>query len=183
MARRSREEQAGGIHHAFARGVERRTIFLDEVDFKQYVKLVGQVTVRYRWNLLAYCLMPNHVHLLVETPEPNLGRGMQHLHGLYAAGFNERHGRIGHLFERRYGNVPIRNDAQLLTATTYIALNPVKAALATRPENWPWSSHAATVNDAPPPWLAVDRLSELFSTWGGEPFAAYAAAIDRRLGV
>jgi REP element-mobilizing transposase RayT len=171
VPRKPRHEQPGGIHHVFARGVERRLIFLGEADYAHYLNQLGRVTRRQGWNLL------------IETPDPNLGRGIQRLHGLYAAGFNERYERTGHLFERRYGNVPIRDDAQLLTATTYIALNPVKAELCRQPQDWPWSSHAAMFSGQVPPWLASERLTELFSEPAAAPLAAYAAAIDRRTGV
>ena len=107
--------------------------------------MLAQAVRRQRWSCLAYCLMHNHIHLLVETPQPNLGAGMQRLHGLYAQTFNKRHKRCGHLFQGRYGGDRVRTDEQLLTAARYIALNPVEAGLCERPDEWPWSSHAGVL--------------------------------------
>ena len=99
MPRRPREELADAIHHVYARGNDRRAIYLDDGDRAAYLAMLGRVVVMKGWRCLAYCLMDNHVHLLIETPEPNLGSGMQRLHGLYAQSHNERHGRSGHLFQ------------------------------------------------------------------------------------
>jgi hypothetical protein len=84
--------------------------------------------------------MDNHIHLVVQTPEPNLGRGMQWFHGHYGRYFNDRHGRIGHLFERRYGAVRQKTDEQLKGALRYVALNPVEAGMCAEPAQYPWSS-------------------------------------------
>jgi REP-associated tyrosine transposase len=93
-----------------------------------------------RWNCPAYCLMGNHVHLLVETPEANLAAGMQLLHGVYAQRHNRRHRRSGHLFQGRFGATRLRSDEQVSQVVLYIAQNPVEAGLCARPEQWPWSS-------------------------------------------
>jgi REP element-mobilizing transposase RayT len=87
--------------------------------------------------------MPNHIHLLIETTEPNLGEGMQRLQSLYAQVFNATYGRSGHLFQGRFGAVRIRTQAQLDAVLDYIALNPVEAGLCGTPEDWPWSSSGA----------------------------------------
>src|ERR687896_722074 len=105
MPRRPRQEVAGGINHVFARGNNRGHVFIDDTDRRAYLTTLGRVTRWKRWRCLAYCLMPNHVHLLLETPQANLGAGMQYLHGSYANEFNERHGRFGHVFQGRYGSV------------------------------------------------------------------------------
>lgn len=97
----------------------------------------------YGWQVLSYCLMSNHVHLVVETPEANLGDGMQRLHGHYGSFFNRRYDTWGHVFRKPYGVKPIKDDAQLLTVIGYVAANPVDAGLSRRPELWPRSSHAA----------------------------------------
>jgi REP element-mobilizing transposase RayT len=94
----------------------------------------------WHWSLHAYCLMDNHVHLLIEIPRPNLADGIQYLHGTYAREFNKRHRRSGHLFQGRFGSVRIKRDEQLWTVTEYIAMNPVRAGLCTTPSEWPWSS-------------------------------------------
>jgi putative transposase len=173
---------AGGIHHVFARGNRRHDIYLDDADYRRYLAKLGRVIRLRRWRCLAYCLMPNHVHLLVETPQANLGAGMQHLHGDYAQTFNERHRRCGHVFQGRYGSVLIQTDEQLWHVAAYIALNPVTAGLCGRPEEWAWSSHGSTLaGRARHPWLDVGRLLSHFDGLGGDPRQRYAAIteIDR----
>src|SRR3954452_6470265 len=96
---RLRNEIGGGIYHVTARGVDRRRIFVDDQDYETYTRLLAGVVERQGWYLLSYCLMPNHVQLLIETPDPNLGNGMQWLHSRYALAFNLRHARSGHLSE------------------------------------------------------------------------------------
>jgi putative transposase len=113
--------------------------------------------------------MDNHIHLLVETPRPNLSTGMQRLHGEYAQTFNRRHKRTGHLFEERFHNVVVLDDAHLWTLLRYIAANPVKAGLCTSPEQWPWSSHAAILSGTSPPWLDERRLLSFVGADGGNP--------------
>jgi REP element-mobilizing transposase RayT len=175
MPRKPREEEAGAVVHVFARGNNRQLIFRSDVDRQLYLEALGQVVVRQQWLCLAYCLMNNHVHLLVETPMPNLGAGVQRLHGLYAQTFNKRHGRCGHVFQGRFGGNRVRTDAQLLQTARYIAMNPVEAGLCAGAIDWPWSSHAATLGGAaPPPWLDVERLLGFFGLSGGEPRARYA---------
>src|SRR5687768_8730792 len=102
MARKPRMEVAPGVYHVYARGNDRRRIFLDDEDRRRYLALLAAVTSHRRWLTMAYCLMDNHVHLLIETLEPNLGRGMHRLQGGFAQWFNKRHGTTGHVFERRY---------------------------------------------------------------------------------
>lgn len=174
MPRKPREEEAGAVVHVFARGNNRQRIFRDVDDRELYLLLLGQVIRRQRWSCLSYCLMHNHIHLLVETPEPNLGLGMQRLHGLYAQTFNKRHKRCGHLFQGRYGDNRVRTDEQLVTTARYIARNPVEAGLCTGAGEWPWSSHAATLSGEAPAWLDVERLLGFFGLWGGEPRERYA---------
>src|ERR1051325_6327587 len=113
MRRRLRSEVAGGTSHVSARGVDRRRTFVDDEDYETYTKWLATVVRRQGWHLLCFCLMPNHVHLLVETPETNLGNGMQLLHGQYALAFNRRHDRTGHLFETRYKSPLVNSDEAL----------------------------------------------------------------------
>lgn len=170
-----------GILHVYARGNEKRDIFRDDVDLQVYTRLLGETVVRQRWHCLAYCLMPNHVHLLIETVEPNLGAGMRRMHGVYAQGFNRRHDRVGHLFQGRYGAVRVTSDEQLMTTVGYIATNPVTAGLVAEPAQWTWSSHRALADaDAAPRWLAATRLGELLAAALG--LADYRRLVADRLG-
>ena len=106
---------------------------------------IGRAKRRHGWKVHAYCLMSNHYHLLIETPEPNIAIGMQWLNSTYAHRFNEKYERIGHLFQRRYADGIILTDEHLHEVIRYIPLNPVRAGLCKRPEDWPWSSCRATL--------------------------------------
>ena len=117
------------------------------------------------------------MHLLIEAPRGNLGRGMQHLHGKYAQRFNQRHGRQGHLFQGRFGAVRVKDDAQLWMAAAYIAANPVRAGLCERP----WSSHAAIVGERAPFWLDVDRPLDFVDAPAAAPRQRYVGLVDARL--
>jgi putative transposase len=174
-------EVVPGVYHVFARGNNRRTLFLDDDDRLAYLRLLEDVT-RYRhWRTMAYCLMGNHLHLLVETVEPNLGVGMHQLQGTFAQRFNRRYGTTGHVFERRFGGVVISTDEQLMTVATYIAHNPVEAGVCASAEQWRWGSHAAVAGaGAPPPWLAVDRLLWYYAALGGDPREAYLSQVRGR---
>jgi putative transposase len=158
VARKPRQEVAGGVFHVYNRGNDRRPIYVDDQDYRRYVDRLAATVARHGWRCLAYCLMPNHMHLLVETPQPNLGKGMQMLHGEYGAEFNRRHGRDGHVFGGRFKASLIRTSARFVEMVGYIALNPVAAQLCRRPEDWPWSSHVATVSGPPPTWLDLEHL-------------------------
>jgi REP element-mobilizing transposase RayT len=180
MPRPPREELAGAIHHVFARGNAKGRIYLDDADRERYLAIFGRAVVRQRWRCLAYCLMDNHVHLLLETPTPNLGRGMQWAHGLYAQAFNRRHDRAGHVFQGRFGAVRVKSDAQLLLVARYIARNPVEGGLCGEPGDWPWSSHATAFDRAGPAWLDTPRLLDFFGASGGESRRRYADFVALR---
>ncbi len=162
----------------FARGNNRELIYQDDQDRRLYLNRFEEVTGRLGWHGLSYCLMDNHVHLLVETPQPNLSDGMRFLHGGYAQIFNRRHGRIGHVFQGRYGAVPMRNDGQVCMAATYIARNPVAAGLCKAPTDWRWSSFAKTAAGGAASWMANQRLLEFF---GSRPEAARRRYIEMGL--
>jgi putative transposase len=178
VPRKPREEVEGGVFHVFARGNDRRLIYRDDADRRMYLRMLRGTVRTCRWRLLAYCLMENHVHLLVETPEANLGDGMQRMHGLYAREFNGRHRRSGHVFQGRYGAVRIKTDEQLWMVAVYVAMNPVDAGLCSRPEDRPWSSHSAAVADKAPDWIDVSRLLSHFGSAGGNPRRRYAAMFE-----
>jgi putative transposase len=161
MARQPRAEEPGAIHHVYARGVRGVAIFADDDDRERYLRLLGRTARWFRWNCLQFCMMTNHVHLLIETPRPNLGAGMSRLHGEYARTFNERHGTVGHLFQSRYGATRIKDDTQLITVVRYLDENPVGAGLVSAPDQWRWCSAAAIRGHDGPPWLRCDRLFEL----------------------
>lgn len=151
-----------------SRGNERRWIFLDDTDRAIFLEVLVHVVERYGWVVHAYCLMGNHYHLLVETPRANIAIGMRQLNGLYAQRFNRRHGRVGHLFQGRYSAILIQKERHFVRAARYIVRNPVRAKLCTSPEQWRWSSCAATAGLVPPPaFLAVEPLRRCFGGCAG----------------
>ncbi len=166
------------MYHVYARGNDKRLIYEDDRDRRLYLTTLGVVVDACGWLLLAYCLMDTHVHLLVETPEPNLGTGMRRLHGNYALLFNRRHRRCGHLFQGRYGAKRIRDDAHLLTAVSYVAANPVEAGLCGLARQWEWSSVPSALDGAAPAWLAHTHLLKyLAGIGGGSPTDRFAELV------
>lgn len=164
MARHPRPQIAHGLYHVTMRGNNREDIFFDDDDRDRF--LSGVATVRHRcgWHLHAYCLMTNHYHLLVETPKPNIAVGMQWLNSSYSHQQNRAYERIGHLFQRRYADGLITETEHLRTVLRYIPLNPVKAGLCRRPEDWRWSSYGATLGlRRRPPYLTVRWLLSHFA--------------------
>jgi putative transposase len=131
------------------RGNNRASIFNSDEDRSMLLDVIGRAKRRYGWKVHAYCLMSNHYHLLTETPEPNIAAGMQWLNSTYSHRFNEQYERIGHLFQRRYGDGIILTEEHLREVIRYIPLNPVRAGLCKRPEDWPWSSCRATLGYGP----------------------------------
>jgi REP element-mobilizing transposase RayT len=155
---------AGGLYHVSMRGNNRREIFASDEDRVLLLNTVGRAKRHHGWKMHAYCLMSNHYHLLIETPEPNIAVGMQWLNSTYAHRFNEKYGRIGHLFQRRYADGIVLSDEHLREVIRYIPLNPVRAGLCKRPEDWPWSSCRATLGHGPrEPFLSVRPTLDRFS--------------------
>src|SRR3990172_3863435 len=179
MARPPRPQFPDGIYHVSARGNERAPIYRDDGDRRRFLELVAHVRERYRWRILAYCLMTNHYHLLVQTPEPNLARGMRQLNGVYAQSFNRRHGRVGHLLQGRYGARLVQADEHLLAAARYIVLNPVRAGLCGNPIEWRWSSHRATLGLDPPWFLDTAALLSYYAPTRDAARERYSTHIEQ----
>jgi putative transposase len=144
MGREPRPVWAGASYHAMARGNNRQPVFLSDADREDFLTRLGQVAERHAWRCLAYCLMGNHFHLAVTTERGNLPEGMRDLLAGFARSSNRRNGRSGHVFGHRYTTVPICNDGQFESTIAYILNNPVRAGLVAQPEDWHWSSCAAT---------------------------------------
>ena len=178
MTRIARSQLEGCLHHVFARGAARQEVFLDSLDRRRYLALLARESRRFGWRCLTYCLMGNHMHLLLETPVPELSCGMHRLHGAYAQGFNRRHKRSGHVFERRFNAVGVESDMQLWATVSYIVQNPVAAGLCGTPEAWPWSSHAAVLTQTPLPWLDQQRLLAYFAVDGGNARRRYVELVS-----
>jgi REP element-mobilizing transposase RayT len=173
MPRKPRENVEGGIYHVYARGNAGDPVYRDDSDRLAYLGRLGAVVGHRQWRCLAYCLMTNHLHLLLVTPTANLSAGMQDLQGNYAQAVNARHGRGGHVFQGRYGAVRMLSDGQICSAAAYIARNPVDAGLVADPVEWPWSSFRSVANGAMPRWLDAGRLLRFFGTEQGAAARMY----------
>jgi REP element-mobilizing transposase RayT len=165
MPRRARHEQPGWIYHVTTRGNDQAPIQLDDVDGGIWERTLARVMRRYSWEVLSYCLMGNHAHLLLRIPLGGLSAGMCLLNGGYARQFNRRHGRSDHVFGRRFWSKPVATRAYLLGSIHYIAWNPVLGDRAATTEEYRWSSHAAVAGRREAPsFLAVDALLEVFDS-------------------
>jgi REP element-mobilizing transposase RayT len=181
MPRKPREEVEGAIHHVFARGNNKHPLYRDNTDRWIYLRLLELAVARARWHCLAYCLMDNHAHFLIETPEANAGRGMQWFHGRYGRRFNDRHKRSGHVFQGRFGSSRVTDDEQMWVTARYIARNPVEAKMCKKAGDWPWSSHSLMLRGTAPPWVDGARLMSYFAGVGGDPWGRYRRLVDTEL--
>jgi putative transposase len=136
---------AGAVYHVATRATGPSELFRDADDRVRFLRILEYVVRKYGWLLHAYCLMVTHYHLVLTTPEPNIARGMQLLNSVYARAFNERHGRVGHLVAARYSATMIETEGHAFEVSRYLPLNPVRAELCVKPEDYPWSSYAATI--------------------------------------
>ncbi|UTF59277.1 transposase [Gilvimarinus sp. DA14] len=164
MARPLRIEFAGALYHVTSRGDGREDIYLNDEDRAVWLEVLGEVCNRYNWVCHAYCLMSNHYHILIETPESNLSVGMRQLNGVYTQRFNRLHSRVGHVFQGRYKAILVDKESYLLELARYIVLNPVRARMVRKAQQWRWSSYRATAGFEPvKPWLNVDWLLSSFA--------------------
>ncbi|KGD65388.1 hypothetical protein Y5S_01281 [Alcanivorax nanhaiticus] len=146
-----------------SRGDRREAIYEDEEDRERFLALLGNVASDFNWVCHAWCLMGNHYHLVIETPDGNLSKGMRQLNGVYTQYSNRRHRRVGHLFQGRYKAILVDGDSYLLELARYVVLNPVRAGMVKEPGEWPWSSYLAMVGKQPSsPWLETDGLLAAF---------------------
>lgn len=183
MARPLRLEFAGALYHVTSRGDRREDIYLDDGDRESWLMALSEVCDRHNWLVHAYCLMSNHYHLIVETPEGNLSKGMRHLNGVYTQRFNRRHGVVGHLFQGRYKAILVQKEAYLLELTRYVVLNPVRAGMVEDASDWPWSSYSAMVSlSTTPDWLECDWLLAQFGKQRGRAIRRYTEFVAAGLG-
>jgi len=163
MARQLRLEFAGALYHLTARGNAQATIYRDDADRKLFMDLLGREIDQQGWLCYAFCLMDNHYHLLIETPEANLSKGMRRLNQVYTQAFNRRHRRVGHVLQGRYKSIVVDKDSYFLELSRYIVLNPVRARMVKTARDWPWSSYRATAGIiTAPEWLQVQAVWKQF---------------------
>jgi putative transposase len=165
MPRPPRIQIPNGVFHVTSRGNRRERIYLDSHDHLMFLYLLDELAKRRGWQGYGYCLMPNHYHLVFETPAADLSDGMKWLNGRFAQAVNGLHGLDGHVFQGRFHSVLVESDVHLLELSRYLALNPVRAGLCANPADWPWSSYAAIAGLEPArPFLAPGRVLRHFGS-------------------
>jgi putative transposase len=159
MARPLRIEYPDAVYHVTSRGNARSDIFNSEHDMEEFLFILDAVVKRFNWLCHGYCLMDNHYHLLIETPDGNLSSGMRQLNGVYTQKYNDLHGKTGHVFQGRYKAILVDKESYLLELCRYVVLNPVRAKMVRKPEEWPWSSYRYTAGiKKEPDFLTTDWI-------------------------
>lgn len=173
MSRPLRLEFPGAIYHITSRGNAREAIFHEDADREFFLSVLSDTVDRYNWLCHAYCLMDNHYHLLIETVDSTLSLGMRQLNGVYTQTFNRFHHRVGHIFQGRYKSILVEKGSHLLELCRYIVLNPVKAGMVGRPEQWAWSSYKATAG--------ISKVADFLSTeWVLSQFSQESTEAKKR---
>lgn len=182
MARPLRMQFPGAFYHVTSRGNEQQSVFSDGKDHHRFLSYLESAVVRYGAVIHVWCLMGNHYHLFLETPRSNLSQIMRHINGAYTTYFNVRHQRSGHLFQGRYKAIVVEADSYALELSRYIHLNPVRAKLTAKPENYSWSSYRSYSGLEPaPPWLTTHRILDYFKDGQPSRQAAYRDFVENLL--
>lgn len=145
MTRPLRIEFADALYHVTSRGNAQQDIYLDDEDRELFMLVLGECCELFNWSVHSWCQMTNHYHLLIETPDANLSKGMRYVNGVYTQKFNRKHSRVGHVFQGRYKAILVDKNEYLQELSRYIVLNPVRAGMVEGAENWDWSSYGVTV--------------------------------------
>lgn len=180
MARKPRVFYPGGLYHIICRGNHRQVTFLDEPDYTEFLHRISFYKERYQFLFYAFILMPNHIHLLIEMTDAPLSKIMQGITQSYTQYFNKRHIRVGHLFQGRYKAILCDKDSYLLELVRYIHLNPVRAKMVERPEDYRWSSHINYLGNAAG-LVERDFVLQIFSRNMTEAVSAYKDFIADRI--
>lgn len=163
MARPLRLEFPGAVYHVTSRGNQGLDVFPDDAHRDAFLGILSSTIKRYNWICHGYCLMANHYHLLIETPDGNLSKGMRQVNAVYTQFVNRKSGMGGHLFQGRYKGIIIEKDSHLLEVIRYVLLNPVRAGLVASGEGWPWSSYRGTCGIEPAAaFLSVEWILGMF---------------------
>lgn len=164
MGRAWRIEYEGALYHVMSRGNERKDIFFDNDDRHLFLNIVEQAAERFEIDVFAYVLMRNHYHLLIRTNRANLSKAMHWLGVSYTRRFNDKHSRIGHLFQGRFKSIVVQNDAYLMRLSCYIHRNPLRAGVVPRLAGYRWSSYRAyAYGKQIPPWLSTEFILSQFN--------------------
>jgi REP-associated tyrosine transposase len=167
MPRPPRIQIPGLVRHVMSRGNAQMRIFLDDVDYRQFIYVLGDVVEECEIECWNYCVMPNHYHATLKPTRPNLSEAIRRINSVYAQWWNKRHERVGHVFQGRFKDQIVETTEYLLTLSRYVVMNPVRARLVEHPKDWPWSSYRATVGQIPcPSFVAVSSTLRLFGEDG-----------------
>lgn len=182
MTRPSRIEFCGAVYHVTSRGNEQKPVFIDDRDRTKFLDLLLKTLQNFNWICHAYCLMGNHYHLVIETIDATLSKGMQYLNGVYTQLFNSKYRRVGHLFQGRYKSILIEKDRYLLAVCRYIILNPVRAGIVSSPDRWRWSSYRSTIGiERPHPCLSICWILDQFDKSLAQARIEYCNFINDRI--
>ncbi len=182
MGRKSRIHLPGGYYHVIVRGNNRRQIFFDDEDRIYYEKLISEGVKRFKYKVHAYCFMSNHVHLLLQVSNIPLSKIVQKLSFRYTRYINKKESRVGHLFQGRYKSILIDADNYLLELVRYIHLNPVRAKIVKKPENYKWSGHQTYIGIKNKEWLSVEEVLKQYSKQRGRARRMYSKYISEVIG-
>ena len=183
MARPLRIEFPGAFYHVTSRGNAQQDIFLDDEDRQRFLSVLGQVVSRFHLRLHAYCLMDNHYHLVLETPQGNLSSALRQLNGVYTQAFNRRHGQVGPVLQGRFKAILVDRDRYLLELCRYVVLNPVRAKMNRKADTYRWSSYRASAGLAPvPPYLTIDWVLAQFGKQRAAAQRRYRAFVAQGIG-
>jgi REP element-mobilizing transposase RayT len=161
-----------------AHGSDRRPLFVFDTDRTDFLERLWKAADRHELSCIAYCLMGNHYHLIVQIPDARISKALQELHGGYSRNFNLVHGRTAHLFRHRFLAELVEDEAYFLTLCRYLAHNPVRVGLCRRPSDWPWSSHRASAGLAPVPAQLRERMLRDAFAGAGDWRARYRDFVD-----
>ncbi len=180
MSRQAREKSQSGIYHVMSRGINGQDIFNDEEDSIRYLETVDRVKKNNGIEVYGYCLMKNHLHLLVKEGEEGLASAMKKIGTGYARWYNWKYNRRGYVFQDRYKSEGVDDDAYLLTVIRYIHQNPVKAKLVEKPESWRWSSCRAyySIQEYPPGLTETGFILDIFSKDKGDAISRFRKYIE-----
>ena len=183
MARPLRIVYPGAYYHVTSRGNEQKDVFKSRRDREKFLEYLASATERYGAAIHAYCLMSNHYHLLLETPEGNLSQIMRHINGAYTTYFNIKRKRAGHLFQGRFKAILVEADEYAVELSRYIHLNPVRVGMAGKPGEYPWSSFQSYIGQSKvQDWLKTDFILGYFSKNKADAWKIYRIFVEALIG-
>jgi putative transposase len=183
MARPLRIQLAGGLYHITGRGNERKSIFFTKKDYEKFREYIHSASVKYGFILHCYVLMGNHYHLVGETPKANISAVMHYINTSYTTYINKKRGRSGHLFQGRYKSVLVDRDSYLLELSRYVHLNPLRAGIVEKPDEYLWSSYRAYIDSKRDDIVHRDFIWSMVSPSSKDAPALYRTFVEEAIGI